>query len=203
MIMAKFLALIKKGMTTIGEKKQMRSHDPWKAKNVKLGFTEPFLNDGYTLTTEMVEKYKSSPRSRPPWGRILPSHSRLFKNVTIFDVTGFRVTWADISPADAEKMCGVYYLLSEHKVDRDKLKIAGREHQQGVQGDTQTGAQGDTLSPQETDPSPPISPFEKFLSEWESIYAYIDIEYMKMNAIARIVDGEIQTSRDRFRRNYQ
>lgn len=182
-------------MTTIDEKKQMHGHDPWKAKNVKLGFTEPFLNDGYTLTPEMIEKYKSSPRAIPPWGRILPSYSRLFKNVTIFDVTGFRVTWADISPADAEKMCGVYYVLSEHKVDRHKLKIAEREHQQGVQGDT--------LSPKETDPSPPISPFEKFLSEWESIYVYIDIEYMKRNAIARIVDGEIQTSRERFLWNYQ
>jgi hypothetical protein len=102
---------------------------------------------------------------------------------TSFDVTGFRVTWADISPADAKKMCGVYYLLSEHKVDRDKLKIAGRAHQQKETG--------------------PISPFEEFLSEWESIYAYIDIEYMKRNAIARIVDGEIQTSRDRFLQNYQ
>lgn len=173
-------------MTTIGEKKQMRSQDPWKAKNVKLGFTEPFLNDGYTLTAEMVEKYKSSPRSIPPWGRILPSYSRLLKNVTIFDVTGFRVTWADISPDDAEKMCGVYYLLSEHKADRDKLKVAERGHQQHG-----------------TDQSLPVSPFEEFLSEWESIYVYIDIEYMKRNAIARIVDGEIHTSRDRFLRNYQ
>jgi len=173
-------------MTTIDEKKQMHGHDPWKAKNVKLGFTEPFLNDGYTLTPEMMEKYKSSPRAMPPWGRILPSHSRLFKNVTIFDVTGFRVTWADISPADAEKMCGVYYLLSEHKVDRDKLKVAEKEHPQ-----------------KGTDTSPPVSPFEKFLSEWESSYVYIDIEYMKRNAIARIVDGEIQTSRERFLRNYQ
>ncbi len=173
-------------MMTIDEGKQMLDHDPWKAKNVKISFTEPFLNDGYTLNPEIIEQYKSSLSAIPPWGRILPSHSRLFKNVTIFDVTGFRVTWADISPADAEKMCGVYYLLSEHKVDRDKLKIAGREHQQKV-----------------TDPSPPISPFEKFLSEWESIYAYIDIEYMKMNAIARIVDGEIQTSRDHFLRNSQ
>lgn len=161
-------------------------NDLWKGKNVNLDFTEPFLDDGYILTPDMIEQYKSSSNIIPPWGRILPSSSRLLKNVSLFDVTGYRVTWADISPADVEKMYGVFYVLSEHKATKRDLEALERLHQQ--KGASQTHL---------------LSPFEGIFSERDSNYIYVDLEYMKKNAIARIVDGQIQTSRQRFSQNYQ
>lgn len=174
------------GEILVTAEEDLPDYDPWKASNVNLGFTEPFWDDGYTLNLEMTEKYKASSEYIPRRGGIRPRFLRLFKNVSIFDVTGFKVTWSDISPFDVEKMLGVYYVLSEYRSFWHIPKAAVRVHK----------IRGSWPNPFED-----FSPFEEFLPKWEA--SYVEVKYMKCSAIARIIDGEIQTSRKLFFRNYQ
>lgn len=170
----------------IDDEEEPPQYDAWQAANVNLGFTEPFFDDGYTLTPEMIGKYKASNETIPHRGALIRERSfRLFKNVSIFDVTGYKVTWADIAPFSVEKMLGVYYLLSEHKSFWNIPKEVVKVHKIRGSGEN---------------PFEDFSPFEEFLPKWEA--SYIDVNYMKRAAIARIVDGEIQTSRTLISLNY-
>lgn len=160
-------------------------YDPWQARNVRLDFFDSFVDDGYVLTEEIKEKYRASKEAIPFNGGIWPHFLRLFKNVSIFDVTGLKLTWSDISPMAVEKMLGVYYVLSEYRsfwrIPKNAVKIY-------------------KLRGSDPNPFSTFSIFEDLLPQGEA--TLIDIRYMKSTAIARIVDGEIQTSREIFSRNY-
>jgi len=140
-----------------------------------------FENDGFELTPEMGEKYKQT-RITIQNGQIR-SHLEYFcKNASIFDVTGTKIVWGDITPKDVEGMLGVYYILSEHK-------SFWRPDENAVKG-------WDFRS---KDPNS-LSPFRELLPDFEPVV--FDIRYVKTNAIARILDGEIQTSEDLISAHY-
>jgi len=143
---------------------------------------ESFLDDGYELNEEMLQKYRCS-RITMRKGQIL-SRSRMFcKNVSVFDLSGKKLVWGDIGPDDVKQMFGVYYLMSEHAsfwtpVEKDVTR----------------------WTPRSNDPFSQ-SPYQQFLPELEPIA--FKIETIKRFAVARIVDGKIQSSRELFSRNYQ
>jgi hypothetical protein len=116
-------------------------------------------------------------------GQILPRGRMFCKNASVFDVTGRKLVWGDIGPDDVKEMYGVFYLLSEHSsywnpVERDVI----------------------TWGPRSDDPFSE-SLFRNLLPNFEPIQ--FRIETVKRFAIARIVDGEIQSSRQLFSNNYQ
>jgi hypothetical protein len=105
------------------------------------------------------------------------------KNASIFDLAGRQLVWDDVGPDDVKAMHGVYYILSEHTsfwspIDKD------------VKGWTLKG-----------DDPPSKSACRQFLPDFEPIR--ITIESVKAYAIARVVDGKIQSSKLLFNRNYQ
>jgi hypothetical protein len=141
-----------------------------------------FVDDGYVLDEEMLQKYR---RSRIPTrqGQILPRSRMFCKNASVFDVSGRKLIWGDIGPDDVKQMFGVYYIMSEHSsfwnpVEEDVTR----------------------WTPRSDDPfSESLS--RQFLPEFEPIQ--FKIETVKSFAVARIVDGQIQSSRKLFSRNYQ
>jgi len=114
-----------------------------------------FEYDNYSLTLEMQAKYLES-RMGVIDGQVRERDEYFCKNASIFDLTGKKLAWGDITPQDVAEMRGVYYILSEYRSYWDRHE--------------------------EADFTP---------------------EYVKKNAIARIVDGQIQTSRTLIFRNYQ
>jgi len=161
---------------------QKKPRSPWQAPNVRTDYTEPFVNDGYKLTASMIEKYRISQNSFPPRGNLRPWETMLFKNVSIFDVTGAKITWGDIAPEDVEGMLGVYYILSEHISFWDPPKKAVVR-----------------FGPTSDDPNSK-SLFRHWLPQQEPMI--MDIRYVKDNAIARIVDGVIHTSHELMMLNH-
>ena len=75
---------------------------------------DTFENDGVELTPDMIEKYRNS-TTRVANGQTLRSGEWFCKNASIFDVTGAKIAWGDIAPADVENMLGTYYILSQHR----------------------------------------------------------------------------------------
>lgn len=73
-----------------------------------------FENDGFELSLEMITKYLES-KIGIKNGQIRNRDKYFCKNGSIFDVTGTKLAWGDITPRDVEQMLGVYYILSEHK----------------------------------------------------------------------------------------
>jgi|SRR3989344_8772874 len=134
-----------------------------------------FENDGFDLTPEVMEKYKRAEISLLE-GQMLAGDTRFCKNGSIFDLTGTKIVWGDFGPKDVERMLGVYYVLTEHTsywtVPKEAVKVHKLHHE-------------DPFS---------LSPFRHLLPPGEPYV--LDLAYIKKNAIARIVDGDIQTSRD-------
>ena len=139
-----------------------------------------FENDGYKLTSEMQKKYKKSKHTIQD-GQIKSASQRWCKNVSIFDVSGYKIAWGDIGPKDVKDLLGVYYVLSEHtsfwKPDFKAIKVNGLK---------------DPFS---------CSQFRHLCPAVEPIL--FDIKYVKKNAIARIIDGKIQTSKNLIFCHYQ
>lgn len=158
--------------------------DPWDADNVDATHEKPFTDDGYVLTGEMKAKYQASVHALPSEGGMRGRYKMIFKNVSIFDVSGAKLTWSDLTPEDARGLQGVYYLLSEHKSLWDAPEAENLT----------TGWDFRSKDPNSR------SPFEDYLPDFEPVR--MSIEYVKSNAIARIVDGEIHTSRQLMSMNY-
>ena len=133
-----------------------------------------FKNDGYELTPEMRAKYLESIIGVTN-GQMRGRDEYFCKNGSIFDVTGTKLAWGDIAPRDVTQMLGVYYILSEHKSywKLDEESVKGWNFR--------------------SDDSNSRSPFRDSLPDFELIV--FDPKYVKRSAIARIVDGQIQTSR--------
>lgn len=131
-----------------------------------------FVDDGYSLTPEMLEKYNDTKLTMTV-GQMRSREEMFSKNTSMFDVTGRKVVWGDIAPRDVADMKGVFYLLSEHrsywKIPKDVVK-------------------GECVN---EDPNSK-SVCRDWLPDFEAVV--VDIKYVKDNAFARIVDGEIQTS---------
>lgn len=132
-----------------------------------------FENDGFELSPEMAGKYLESIVDVRE-GQMRNRDARFCKNASIFDVTGKKIVWGDIAPADVKRMKGVYYILSEHKSFWDPKESA-------VKGWNFRGEDPNSKSQ-----------FRDSLPDFEP--NVFDINYVKRNALARIVDGEIQTS---------
>jgi hypothetical protein len=143
---------------------------------------ESFVDDGYTLDDEMIEKYRRT-RITMRQGQILPRNKMFCKNASIFDVTGRKLIWGDIGPDDVKEMYGVFYLLSEHSSFWNPAE-------KDVEG----------WSLRSDDPFS-VSVCRQFLPDLEPIQ--FRIETVKRFAVGRIVDGKIQSSRNLFLRNYQ
>ena len=84
-----------------------------------------FEDDGYEMTDEMIEKYTKTVITIVN-GQTRSRGEYFCKNASIFEVSGIKVAWGDISPKDVESMLWVYYILSEHKsywdVDKEAVK---------------------------------------------------------------------------------
>jgi len=141
-----------------------------------------FENDEYRLTPEMREKYLKSIIGVKN-GQIRGRDEYFCKNASIFDVTGTKLVWGDIAPRDVTKMFGVYYILSQHK-------SYWKPDEEAVRGWKLKGEDPNSMSP-----------FRHMLPDFEPMI--FDPKYVKRNAIARIIDGEIQTSRDLIFTHYQ
>lgn len=144
--------------------------------------TGSFVDDGYELDEEMLQKYRRS-NITMRLGQILPRSRMFCKNASIFDVTGRKLIWGDIGPDDVRQMFGVYYILSEHSsfwspVQKDVSRWSLRSD--------------DPFSE---------SLCRQFLPDFEPVQ--FKIETVKRFAVARIVDGKIQSSRELFSGNYQ
>ena len=141
-----------------------------------------FVDDGFVLDADMLKKYQRS-RITMRQGQLLPRNRMFIKNASVFDVSGRKLTWGDIGPADVVEMFGVYYLLSEHTsfwspVERDVT----------------------IWSPRSDDPFS-LSLCRQLLPDLKPIQ--FQVETIKRFAVGRIVDGKIQSSRELFSRNYQ
>lgn len=141
-----------------------------------------FKDDRYILDDEMRARYMRSKITMRP-GQILPRSRMFCKNVSIFDVTGRKLIWGDIGPDDVRAMYGVYYVLSEHTSFWSPI--------------------GEDVKGWDFRSEDPFSKSacRQFLPDFEPVQ--FDIESVKTYAIARIVNGEIQSSRLLFDRNYQ
>ena len=143
---------------------------------------ESFANDGYVLDTEMLQKYlRSSITMRQ--GQILPRNKMFCKNASIFDIGGIKIIWGDLGPDDVKNMYGVYYVMSEHS-----------SFWSPVQKDVTM------WSPRSDDPFS-SSLHRQFLPDSEPVQ--FKITTVKRYAIARIVDGKIQSSKRLYSANYQ
>ena len=141
-----------------------------------------FVDDGYVLDEEMLQKYRRS-RITMRQGQILPRSRMFCKNASVFDVSGRKLIWGDIGPEDVKQMFGVHYIMSEHAsfwkpVEKDVTR----------------------WTPRSDDPFSE-SLCRQFLPDFEAIQ--FKIETVKRFAVARIVDGKIQSSRELFSSNYQ
>jgi len=163
--------------------KLQKIHEKWYQPNIRTDLAQDLVHDGYTLTEEMIKKYRESQGAIPILGAIRPPAVRILKNVSIFDLSGRKITWGDLAAEDVKDMQGVYYVLSEYKSFWNPPDAY-------VKG----------YSPTSDDPNS-SSPFRDLLPPFEPVV--MDIGYIKGNAIARIVDGELQTSRELLIKNYQ
>jgi hypothetical protein len=141
-----------------------------------------FVDDGYVIDEEMLQKYRRS-RITMRQGQILPRSKMFCKNASIFDVSGRKLVWGDIGLDDVREMYGVYYILTEHTSFWSPAE-------QDVNG----------WSRRSDDPFSKSS-CRQFLPELEPIQ--FKIETIKRFAIARIVDCKIQSSRKLYSANYQ
>lgn len=141
-----------------------------------------FENDGFEITNEMIEKYRSSKLCIDN-GQVLPRQIYFCKNASVFDLTGTKIVWGDIAPEDVKNMMGVYYILTEHTSYWKPPKYAVRLEQKNGE-----------------DPNSNSS-FRNILPKKEAVA--FDMNYIKRNAIARIVDGKIDTSKDLIMLHYQ
>lgn len=141
-----------------------------------------FEDDGYELTPEMRTKYSKSIIGVKN-GQMRRIDECFCKNGSIFDVTGTKLTWGNIAPKDVTQMLGVYYILSEYK-------SFWKPDEEAVKG----------WNFRSEDPNS-RSPFRDLLPNFEPVV--FDPKYVKRNAIARIVDGEIQTSEELISAHYQ
>ena len=136
--------------------------------------TESFVDDGYVLDDEMLEKYRRA-RITMCQGQILPRNKMFCKNASVFDVSGRKLVWGDIGGDDVKEMYGVYYILSEHSSFWSPV----------VQDVNDWSRRSD-------DPFSE-SLCRQFLPKLEPVR--FKIETVKRFAIARIIDGKIQSSR--------
>ena len=141
-----------------------------------------FENDGFELTPDMRGKYLESIIGVTN-GQMRARDKYFCKNASIFDVTGTKLVWGDVAPKDVEQMLGVYYILSEHK-------SFWKPEEEAVKG----------WEFRSKDPKSK-SPFIDLLPDFEPVV--IDLRYVKKNAIARIVDGKIETSDNLISLHYQ
>lgn len=141
-----------------------------------------FENDGYELNIEMIERYRNSKMCIEN-GQMLPRETYFCKNVSIFDLTGTKIFWGDIAPEDVRNMMGIYYILTEHTSYWNPPKSAVKLNQKNNE---------DINSK---------SSYRHLLPEREAVA--LDIDYIKRNAIARINDGAIETSKDLIMLHYQ
>jgi len=143
---------------------------------------DTFENDGYILDEEMNKKYSRS-RIKIRNGQVRDGREFFWKNLSVFDVRGMKLAWGDIAPRDVDEMFGAYYLLSEYKSfwspDDEFVKGWGQRS---------------------VDPNS-LSQFNGWMPDFEPVV--FDIIYVKRNALARILDGQIQSSEDLIRRNLQ
>lgn len=147
---------------------------------MKADLPSSFETDGYGLDLEMKLKYQQSKITLRD-GQMRDRAQYFCKNASIFDLTGTKLGWGDIAPADVEKMMGVYYILSEMKSYWLVNMLA-------------VNSMKDSQDPNS------ISPFRHLLPP-EAIN--IEISYIKKNAIARIADGKIETNKELILKNIQ
>lgn len=150
--------------------------------NLREDLPTSFENDGFELTPQMRAKYLESIIGIMN-GQTRSRERYFCKNASIFDVTGTKLAWGDIAPADVVNMLGVYYILSEHK-------SFWKPDEEAVKG----------WKFRSEDPNS-RSPFRDLLPDFEP--QIFDITYVKKSAIARILDGQIETSHDLIFKNYQ
>jgi hypothetical protein len=143
-----------------------------------------FLNDGYVLDDEMLQKYRRS-RITMRQGQILPRSRMFCKNSSVFDVTGRKLIWGDIGPDDVKQMYGVYYILSEHASFWNPVE-------KDVTSTRWSRRSDDPFSE---------SLCRQFLPDFEPVQ--FKVSTVKRFALAWIIDGKIQSSRKLFSSNYQ
>ena len=143
-----------------------------------------FVDDGYVLDDEMLERYRRS-RITIHQGQILPRSRMFCKNASVFDVTGGKLIWGDIGPDDVKQMFGVYYILSEHASFWNPVEKDATSTRWTLRSD-------DPFSE---------SLCRQFLPDIEPVQ--FKIETVKRFAVARIVDKKIQSSRELYSGNYQ
>ena len=133
-----------------------------------------FKDDGFELIPFMTSEYNRS-LIKIKNGQLRTSSERFCKNASIFDLNGTKICWGDITPNDVENMCGVYYILSELKSYWmvDKDQIKSSKKGSNI------------FDPHRKEPT------------------LLTIDYIKKNAIARIVNGKIETNEDLIFQNYQ
>jgi len=145
--------------------------------NEELG--NSFVNDGYGWDIKMRNNYLES-KLISDSGQILPRDEMFCKNASIFDLTGTKIWWGDISSKDVKKLKGIYYILSEHKSFWDVPKNFIKDLKMNE----------DKFS---------NSPFRDMLPLEPTM---IDTDYIKSNAIARINNGKIETNKEIISRHY-
>ncbi|MEK6812372.1 MAG: hypothetical protein AABX76_02330 [Nanoarchaeota archaeon] len=136
----------------------------------------------FRMDDEMREKYKRSKIGITD-GQIRSREQYFCKNASVFDVAGKKIAWGDVAPLDVKMMEGVYYILSEYKSFWHVPEKGTKE-----------------WSFRSKDPNSK-SRFQDLLPEFEP--TVFKPSYVRRNAIARIVDGEIQTSGRLISRHYQ
>jgi len=72
-------------------------NDLWLAPNVDDTYEENFSDDGYVSMDSMRFQYAGSVRYLPRRGNLIARHIRFFKNVSLFYVSGLKLTWGDFS----------------------------------------------------------------------------------------------------------
>lgn len=144
---------------------------------------DSFANDGYKWNEEMERKYFESEFSTRP-GKILvrPKLKPGLKNVALFDLTGVEIWHGDLEPKNVAKLKGVYYLFSAKRLS-------------GISTERITTKKFEDYGIYK-------SPLIEYLN-LKCPVVIKDIEYMKENAFARIVDGEIQTSERLISKKFQ
>src|SRR3989338_8260981 len=131
------------------------------------------VSDGYVMSDEMLDKYKQSTIESPE-GQLLPVGRRYRKNASIFDVRGIKIWWGDICPDDVRRLKGVYYVLSQSNSYMSVPEEAIIKWNFLEKKDPNSRSAFRHLLPVEP--------------------TVLDINYVKKKAIARIIDGKMQTS---------
>ena len=133
---------------------------------------DDFFIDGFILDKEMKQKYELSPRVVLPAVGI--DINRFSVNSSIYDVSGNCISIGDINVDSVKKLQGVYYILSGNKINPKQKKF--------IENKTNYKE------------SPHFNPHHEDFG--------LNPKYVKASAIARIIDGEIQTSKKLIQKNY-